>query len=84
MAFGRKQFRELFSPTWATSVCEAIGALRRKNPFGRANKTDSHATRCVLFVLFCVNKGFEQEKQKSCRLVSAGFLFGVIQFSSFI
>ena len=25
MAFGRKQFGELFSPTWATSVCEAIG-----------------------------------------------------------
>ena len=82
MAFGRKQFRELFSPTWATSVCEAIGALRRRIPSGAPKKQT--ATVCVLFVLFCVNKGFEQEKQKSCRLVSAGFLFGVIQFSSFI
>ena len=35
---GRKQFGELFLPTWATSVCEAIDALRRKNPFERAKK----------------------------------------------
>ncbi|MBQ5798273.1 MAG: hypothetical protein IIW16_00455 [Clostridia bacterium] len=48
LAFGRKQFRELFSPTWATSVSEAIGALRRKNPLLSA-KIDKFRVRLVDF-----------------------------------
>ncbi|MBQ1231801.1 MAG: hypothetical protein IIX73_05515 [Clostridia bacterium] len=60
LAFGRKQFRELFSPTWATSVSEAIGALRRKNPLLSAKIKGHILFVCVL--LFLIDYGRDSNK----------------------